>query len=247
MSQPDYNIIDTMLVGFINIFFGAIAIMAVPFIYAFLIHPYLALPRLEDHIGWLLAFVGVISVVFMWFILVYGPTRYIRVYAEPAQTFTGKAQTLKAFIGLNSESYPFELVKDENYDLLVQYKLADEKWCGVLFKGGLKAAYWLYIKLDEKTRAAWLVEKQRRLRWDIGAGLNRFTFKVKFEIFYGIILFHAIKEWIYDPLQGFNKLAEIRYSIADIKQPVIGILLQNGWSVRFKILPYQVRKDVTGN
>jgi hypothetical protein len=247
MSQPDYKIIDTMLVGFIKIFFGAMAIMAVPFIYAFLIHPYLGLPRLEDHIGWLLGFVAVISVVFMWFILVYGPTRFIRVYAEPAQTFAGKAATLKAFVELNSESYPFELVENDNYDLLIQYKLADEKWSGVLFQGGLKAGYWLYIKLDEKTRTAWLVEKQRSLRWDTGAGLNRLTFKVKFEIFYGIILFHAMKEWIYDPLQGFNRLAEIRYSISDIKQPVIGVLLQKGWRVRFKILPYQVRKDMVGD
>jgi hypothetical protein len=248
-TQVGYQIVNTMWRGFALIALGSLVILGFAFLWALVLEPMvfgplLGLPPLEENPLWLATFVTVLSVVFMWFILSGGPSRFIRVYADPPQPRLPRREMLAKLQSFNDAEYPYEVVETESHDLLVHHRLADAEWRGKLFAGGLKDGYWLYGRLDEETGTAWLSEKRRGLRWDVGAGPGGLRAHVRWSIFYGIILEDLHMESIFDPLAGFERVADVRFGLDAVKQPIIGLLVANGWEVRYKILPWQVRKRV---
>ena len=166
----------------------------------------------------------------------------MKVKAEPEQRFRGKQNTIKQLLSMNSASYPYEIVQDENFDLVLRYKLADAKWKGILFRGGLKKTYTLYLKLDEANKIAYCVEKTKSVNWDQSLGLGRLNAKVGGGFFVGIVFLDTRKIVIYDALQGFKNLADIKYNVGDVKWPVFNMLLKCGWIIKPRLFTFQVKK-----
>lgn len=239
--SPEGELIDTTPRGFALTALGALAILGVVFLYTLVLHPWLGFGDMATRPLLLTLVVMASSVAFMGFILVTGPSM-MSVYLRPAMPFTGRARTLEAVRAHNDPDYPFELVETDRYDLLLRYKLEDATWRGRLFRGGVRAGYWLYVRLDEETRTAWMVEKTRTLRWDAGLGGAGPAVRVRFSIFYGIILSQITREVVLDPADRLRKVADMGWSIAGAREPVMGVLLRHGWKIRYRLLPLQVRK-----
>lgn len=242
MSASGYEVVDTTTRAIIQIALGALGLLGFAFLYALVLEPWLRPPSLAEHPAWLATFVVVLSIAFMGFILVYGPSRFIRIRAEPAQPFLGRSEVLERIRSQDREDVPFEIVSTDRYDLLVRFRLQDAHWRGALFRGGVRSAYWLYLRLDEARRMAWIVEKRRTVRWDAGGGPGGVTARIQASIFYGITLGEMRRELVYDPLSGFRKVSDTGYDLEQVKAPVVGALVQCGWTVGYKIVPWQVRR-----
>jgi len=164
--------------------------------------------------------------------------RMMEIRAVPRQRFTGKQNTIKQVTALNSNSIPFEIIKHPKYDLMLKFKLADAKWKGVLFRGGLRKGYWLYLKLDESKRIAYFCEKSIEL----GSSMNIGGISSKMSVFYGLNILDTRRMKVYDTLQAFKKVADIKYNVGDARWPVFDVLLRNGWTIKPKMFPFMVRK-----
>ncbi len=157
-------------------------------------------------------------------------------------TCKSKTELVEKLKLMNSTDYPFEIVETDKYDLQLRFKLTDAKWKGILFRGGFNKDYWLYLKFDESTKTVYCSEKTRELSWDAGVGITNLTAKINFNIFYGIILFDVGKTKIYDNFQLFKKVADFSYNVSDTRWPVFNTILRNGWTIKPKLFPFQVRK-----
>jgi hypothetical protein len=166
----------------------------------------------------------------------------MKMWTEPQSTIKPKQELIKGLKSINSKDFPFEIVETDKYDLLLRFKLADAKWKGILFKGGFKKVYWLYLKFDESKNTVYCCEKTRELDWDAGVGISGLKAKIKFDIFYGIILFDTRKTKIYDGFQMFKKVADFSYNVSDTKWPAFNLILKNGWTIKPRLFPVQVRK-----
>jgi hypothetical protein len=175
----------------------------------------------------------------------YAGIKMMRVEAVPAQRFTGKKETVRKLKGMNSDKYPLEIHETQKYDLVMEYKLADATWRGVLFRGGLDKAYKLYLKLDEKTKTAYCTETTKPIGWSANFDAVSASISTDYEVFQGIILLDSQKLMIRDPLQAFKKVADVKYDVREAKWPVFRMLLDNGWTVRPRPFLFQVRKDKT--
>lgn len=162
----------------------------------------------------------------------------MEIRAVPRQRFVGKKETVKKIVAMNSAQIPFEIIEHPKYDLMLRFKLADARWKGILFRGGLRKAYWLYLQLNEQKKTAYFCEKTMELdrSMDIG-GIS-----AKMSVFYGLTILDTRRLKVYDALQGFKKLADIKYSVGDAKWPVFNILLKNGWTIKPKMFPFVMRK-----
>lgn len=187
----------------------------------------------------LLYFTAASGVVFIFLPFLIGP-KFIRVYAVPPQPFTGRAKTIAEVLTINRKQCPFEVVSDESYDLKLQYKIADATWSGVLFKGGFKETYSLYIRLDEAKKTAYFVERTNQVRWNIGVG-SVAEASISWSAFVGINFFGFQREKIID-LPRLKTVADIKCDLSATRYPVFKILLANGWTMRAKLLPWSVRK-----
>ncbi len=187
---------------------------------------------------------------FFWFILIgtilvmtlpfYLGVIMMRIKAVPQQKFKDKNTTIKEILTKNSTKFPFEIVQDKKYDLLLKFKLADAKWRGTLFKGGLDKAYWLYLKLDETKKIVYCCEKTRTIKWDLSAGPHP-NAEIRLGIFYGIILLDIEKIKMYDPFQKFKQVTDVSYNISEFKWPIFKILIKNGWTIKPRLFPFQVK------
>jgi len=175
------------------------------------------------------------------FVIFFWSVSVIKITAEPEQKFVGKQKTVKGILSLNSAKHPFEIIEDKNYDLILQFRLADAAWKGKLFNKGIKKAYWLYLTFDENKKTSYCVEKTKTIEWDTRLGLNKITAKFKRGFFYGIILFEKKKIVGYSWITATKKM-DIDYDITEIKWPIFNLLLKNGWAIKPKILPIQIRK-----
>jgi len=232
MGSLPYKIKDTTLKGFIVAFALFFLIMGIEFL-----------------VGYVLMFVPPLFIIYIpiaIFFFMYIPMKVgintIEIKAIPRQRLKGKDETIKALKSMASTKYPFEFKETGKYDLLLRLKLADAKWKGVLFRGGLDKAYWLYLKFDEKNKTVYCAEKTKSIKWDKSAGLKNLKADFRFDFFYGVILMDKEKIKIYDPLQGFKKVADIRYDLSEAKWPVFHMLIKNGWKIKPKMFPFQVKK-----
>lgn len=239
MKNQEMQIKSTIVFGFVMYFVSFLMIMGLT---ALLV---IFTPALNPNVGGSVAnllitvFLSCVIVMTIPFIISIG---LMKMWTEPKPTIKPKQELIKELKSKNSKDFPFEIVETDKYDLLLRFKLADAKWKGILFRGGFNKAYWLYLKFDESKNTVYCSEKTRELSWDAGAGINNLTAKINFNIFYGIILFDIGKTKIYDSFQIFKKVADYSYNVSDTRWPVFNIILKNGWTIKPKLFPLQVRK-----
>lgn len=239
MATSNINIKSSSIFSFIMYFIIFILIMGLTALTVIFV------PALNPNKGGsVLALLSVVfgSCVIVMVIPFYVSVSLMKLWAEPKQPTSSKTELIEKLKSMNSKDYPFEIVETDNSDLQLRFKLTDTKWKGLLFKGGFNKVYWLYLKFDESKKVVYCSEKTRELSWNTGIGLDSITAKINFNIFYGIILFDVRKTKIFDGFQLFKKVADFNYNVSDTKWPVFNLILRNGWIVKPKLFPVQVRK-----
>lgn len=187
---------------------------------------------------------GVLAIPFSIYLLIKYPfsiaLRFIRIKAKPVQKFKSKEKTIHEIKSIASPKYPVKITEGEESDLKLSFNLADQKWRGVLFKGGIKKDYNFFIKFNEEEKRAYIVETTRTIKWDTSFNPPKASFG--FNFFSGIIMIDAEMVKMYDTLQVLKKTADFEYDISGAKWPVIRKLLDNGWEIKPKITVSQLRK-----
>ena len=238
-NEGFYEIQSTFWKGLFLIFFWFFLICAVIFLLGFFV-PFLN-PGAGGSMIALLILVTAGCVLLAIFPFKVG-LKAMMVKVVPPQPFRNKEETIKELLNFNNEELPIKISQTEKYDLIIESKLNDDQWREILFKGGLKRDYSLYLKLDEKIKTAFYCEKTKEISWINVNNLTQLKAKGQFNFFYGIMLIDKKKLILSDPYQGFKRLATINSDISEIRNPLFGILLKNGWNLEPRLFPFQVRK-----
>ncbi len=102
-----------------------------------------------------------------------------------------REKLLQRLLGLNRNDLPFVIRRgdEEGCDLVVGWKLADARWCGIFSKHGLTKWYKAYILLDEERKTACYLEETGTIRWVYGAEGLKPVIERERSFFRGRILF----------------------------------------------------------
>lgn len=239
MTSSNFEIKSSIVFGFVMYFISFILIMGLTVLSVIFI------PILNPNNGGSVAAMLItilLACVIVMTIPFFVSINLMKMWTEPKPVVKPKQELIKQIKSMNSKDYPFEIVETDKYELLLRFKLTDVKWKGILFKGGFNKAYWLYLKFDESKKVVYCAEKTRDVSWDASAGLSDLKAKIDFNIFYGIILFDVGKTKIYDSFQLFKKVADYSYNVTETRWPVFNLILKNGWAIKPKLFPLQVRK-----
>lgn len=143
------------------------------------------------------------------------------------------ASELKARLkGLAALDQPFE-VKDEGDELLADWKWYDAKWLDLMKLRGARRANRIVLRLDPETRTVRAQDRTAELDW--GAGVDGASLKWKAER--GINFFHyqAGREVGLIWKEGSPEVSlthQWRFDLNDMKQPLIRIVREAGWTWR---------------
>lgn len=85
-------------------------------------------------------------------------------------------------------------------------------------------------------------DKTRSVEWEYEVGIEGASAHIEWGWFYGIILADTDKIWESDDFKSFEKIEDESYSVGETKWPVFNALLKNGWKIKPRVLPQQVRK-----
>lgn len=80
---------------------------------------------------------------------------------DPNTPVPSKAEIKKKILAINRATAPFQVRdgKDEDVDLIVEWKIVDAKWYEIFAKASLKKIFKIFIVLDEEKKEARTVDK----------------------------------------------------------------------------------------
>jgi hypothetical protein len=76
-----------------------------------------------------------------------------------------RAELVKRLLALNQPDLPYALAIGKDTDLVLDWKIADAQWYGLLAKAGLKQTYHASIRVDEKRKAVRYFERMATVEW----------------------------------------------------------------------------------
>lgn len=132
-------------------------------------------------------------------------------------------------LDLNSNAdIPFSIIEKDDM-LIASWKIVDAKWVELFGLGGIKKQYELSLRFDEQNKQVSYKGKSVDINTEINA--ERVGFKK--EIRYG-----NRKEFSFETSWGLKTDGSVgnqysyKFSTADIKNPVFGIIKQSGWLLK---------------
>jgi hypothetical protein len=150
---------------------------------------------------------------------------------SPATAPVTVAELKKRLIAMNSLDSPYGIQSTGDTTLLLEWKIADAKWWGILAKERLKEVYRAYILLDESRSSVRYCEETLMVHWVANANGSAPTFAYQRNFFRGRILYqktwdvqYGIKEDL-----SFGKVYEIHFDVRDVRNPVKKVVEVSGW------------------
>lgn len=137
----------------------------------------------------------------------------------------------KRLINMNSPDTPYGIQSTGETTLVIEWKIVDAKWWGVLARERLKEVYRAYLLLDESRTAARYCEETLLVRWVAQSNGTVPTLAYQRNFFRGRILFQ--KTWnvqygIKDDLT-FGKVFDYHFDVRDVRNPVKKVIEGSGW------------------
>jgi len=129
---------------------------------------------------------------------------------------------------INNFGHPVMVVHRKK-KLVVTWNYAEEKWREIFSAGGMKQAYHLYIKFNDREKEVILIDVLKSFSWRVG--LSRATVRGGF--FRGVdIDFEAGRTGPIDEVFSARSISGYRFSSREIKDPVSNTILKSGWDIR---------------
>lgn len=142
------------------------------------------------------------------------------------------AKELKAKLNeLNRPTAPFQVRsgKEEEVDLVAEWKIVDAKWYEIFAKAGLKKVFKILMVLDDEKKEVRMVDQSLDVEWRAGIPSLTATAEVfrgqKIESSFG--MGYAFTEEL-KPGQVYK----YRFNTGEIKGPLQECILACGWSIK---------------
>ncbi|MBM3528866.1 MAG: hypothetical protein FJX62_12310 [Alphaproteobacteria bacterium] len=183
----------------------------------------------------LLAIVGAAIVIGL-VVLILLLRRYLRsqiVAPAPGVAPVPRAALIERLMGLNDPSRPWQVRTGPEADLVVEWKVADAAWWGVMAKQGVRETYRLRLYLDEAAHRVGALDESSEVEWSAGL-MSAPTFRLQKTAFRGVQLFKRKRQVAYGfdtPAGGgFGKKLDVDFDLDALKQPVVAAVTAAGWS-----------------
>lgn len=138
-------------------------------------------------------------------------------------------------LSINTFNVPFTVQQGSKpNELIATWKLADAKWIGLMFAGGLRSTYKLTIRLNEQSHIAQVRETQTTASWDATGPIPVLKTGFHFSFFQGINLLSFQSTQLTGLLFKDGKLSldnayKYTFNPDEVKNPIAQIITQSGW------------------
>jgi hypothetical protein len=140
-------------------------------------------------------------------------------------------------LAINALDVPVQIRQAANKDLIAEWRLVDARWTGILERGGLNMAHQVRLRFDPDRHRVRTIDSNYRISWRQGVAHLSWAFSC----FRGITFFEFASGREYGLLYrdgnwGIYPAYNYRYSITELKQPVIHAILSSGWEYQPVVL-----------
>ncbi len=134
-------------------------------------------------------------------------------------------------LAVNSMDAPVQ-VREKRHRLVACWRHDDPAWCERMDRAGMKKTYELHLEFDNATKTVTLSDRVRTVDFDlcpvkVKTGLLAWP-RPCFRVATG-------PDWSVEAYRE-RRDADYRFQPWEIKSPVMGTILNNGWNVRFSLL-----------
>jgi hypothetical protein len=145
----------------------------------------------------------------------------------------------RRLFSLNHESMPFAVVRDSDDPsrITASWKIADEKWIELFAACRLRVQYELRMRLRDATGVVEAQDNFKRFEYTAGLDPRGIRFRSGFSFFKGISLYQYQRGLRYgvifkDGMLKIDYAYNYRFSMHEIKNPIIEIVAESGWTFK---------------
>lgn len=150
--------------------------------------------------------------------------------------FSGKGEPIlgklleSMLLDVNNSSGPVQAIKKRK-KLVVTWKYNDPQWCELFRHQGMKKIREMSLHFDNSTKTVTISDRQRSIRFISCPNKVRIGLLAVPRLNFGVQLG---KEW---GVENYTNTGPEDYMFhpREMKSPVMGTILKNGWNVRFKL------------
>lgn len=139
------------------------------------------------------------------------------------------AKTLRSrILALNDLDLPFH-VREESNGLVAEWRIADDRWIGLMEAGGLHDVHRIHMELDPERRQVRSLDVRRTVSWDAGIA----DVSASFSFFRGISFFDYDREVqmgvFFRDGRWTTKAYDYRFLLSEMKTPLVEAIAGSGW------------------
>lgn len=139
------------------------------------------------------------------------------------------AKTLRSrMLALNDLDLPFQ-VREEANGLVAEWRIADERWIGLMEAGGLHDVHRIHMELDPERQQVRSLDVRRTVEWS--AGLAEIS--ASFSFFRGISFFEydrgAQLGVFFRDGRWTTKAYDYEFVLSEMKTPLVQAIVGSGW------------------
>lgn len=149
--------------------------------------------------------------------------------APPPQTAPVPAETLRSrILALNDLDLPFH-VREESNRLVAEWRIADDRWIGLMEAGGLHDIHRIYMELNPERHRVRSLDEHRTVSWSGGIA----HVSGSFWFFRGISFFEysrgAQLGLFFRNGRWTTKAYDYRFVLSEMKTPLVEAIVGSGW------------------
>ncbi|MGD0919246.1 MAG: hypothetical protein ABSB22_22620 [Thermodesulfobacteriota bacterium] len=138
-------------------------------------------------------------------------------------------------LAINGMDVPFHVVEKKRNKLDIVWRLADAKWVGLMTANRVSRVEILRLRLSDHNKSCRAVEISKAIKASADGSSLQFAFS--FSFFRGIVF----GQWEYEKQFGlifrdggltFGTAYEYKFSLSELKNPVVNIIVSSGWSFK---------------
>ncbi len=151
--------------------------------------------------------------------------------------FEGKGESIptahlrELLLAINAGENPVQ-VEEKRKKLLVTWRYQDDKWCRYMQATNIKKLYELRLSFHAPTKTVYLSDRVRPMEILICTTDIKKGFFPRLQPFFKV---HLGPQWNISLFKERSEL-DYRFQPREIKSPIMGTILENGWNVRFTLL-----------
>jgi hypothetical protein len=139
------------------------------------------------------------------------------------------AKTLRSrILALNDLDLPFH-VREESDGLVAEWRIADDRWIGLMEAGGLHDVHRIHMELDAERQQVRSLDVRRTVEWSAGIA----EVSASFSFFRGISFFDYDREAqmgvFFRDGRWTTKAYDYRFLLSEMKTPLVEAIAGSGW------------------